>query len=416
VTITRRDLLRAAAGAAAGLAVPQAWADLIAGREGARRLPPGGRSSGGGPDVFDGRVLHEARLTLDPAHWKALRQNYQRDEYYPADLSLDGYVVRKVGIRSRGDGSRNPTKPSLRVDVNRYVKGQDFHALKSLVLKNLDDDSSCLRERLAFDVYEAMGVPTPRYAHTRVTVNGEYRGLYGLIEPIRKAFLRSRFGEARGNLFSFEYEKATDDLYDFSDRGEDPKAYIPSPFKPRTHRRSPDGAALVKLIPTLNHAPDATLAREISAYVDVDQFITYFAVENALADSDGFGSGTGRTNFSLYQPPGKGPFIFIPWDKDMTLQRADWPLFQNAERSVLTRRLLADPAWRKTYEQKVSQTIDSFVNARWLLPRLEAAYGQIREAVHADTFKGRFNEEFELRVAGLRVIVERRRQGILRSA
>ena len=35
-------------------------------------------------------VLHDARLDLDPAAWQALRENYLDNQYYAANLTVDG--------------------------------------------------------------------------------------------------------------------------------------------------------------------------------------------------------------------------------------------------------------------------------------------------------------------------------------
>ena len=99
--------------------------------------------------MFNQAVLHETRIVMDPADWKALRDNFFTNQYYAANISIDGKVVEQVGIRSRGSGSRNETKPGLKVDFNKYIKTQEFHDYKTLVLDNLTQDPALMRERLA---------------------------------------------------------------------------------------------------------------------------------------------------------------------------------------------------------------------------------------------------------------------------
>jgi hypothetical protein len=48
---------------------------------------------------------------MGPADWQALRADYRSNQYYAADNSFDGTVVAQAGIRSRGEGSRDPTSP-----------------------------------------------------------------------------------------------------------------------------------------------------------------------------------------------------------------------------------------------------------------------------------------------------------------
>ncbi len=400
--VTRRTALLALPAAAAGIALARSrfgwW--------------PGDPAA----DLFRPDIFHDAGLEMEPRDWKALRDNVFANDYYPATLTIDGESQGKVAVRSRGDGSRFHDKPSFKVDVNHYVKGQKFHGLKTIVLKNLGEDETGLRERLAFAVFEAVGIKAPRQAHTRMRVNGEERGVYSLVEPVRKPFLRARFGGDAGNLFDYQYETNPEVLYDFSDRGPDAKSYVPRPFKPRTHKRSPQTAPLVRFLRALNQAPDATVGQVLEEHLDVRQFVTYIAVENALADMDGFGAGSGRNNFLLYQASARDRFMFIPWDKDMTLQRADLPVFLNSDRNVLTRRLLKDPVWRRTYQDTVARVVESFVNEGWMMPRLEAGLRQIREAFLADRHMPFPRHQYDLRVNDLRRTIERRPYGILPGA
>ena len=52
-----------------------------------------------------------------------------------------------MGIRSRGQGSRNPIKIGLRVDMARYTTGQTLAGLSTIILDNLWQDDALIRER-----------------------------------------------------------------------------------------------------------------------------------------------------------------------------------------------------------------------------------------------------------------------------
>jgi CotH protein len=370
----------------------------------------------GGPDgvalaadpIFDQSVLHETRIVMDPADWRALRDNYLTNQYYAANISLDGEVVPQVGIRSRGSGSRSETKPGLKVDFNKYIKTQEFHGYKTLVVDNLTQDPALMRERLSFAVFEAMGIAAPQIAHTRLTVNDEYWGVYTLVEPVSKPFLKSRIGQESGNLFDYTYNFA----WDFSYRGPEATAYVPLPFEPQTNEDKLDASDLVGFVRAINELPDATFSRDIAAYLDTERFLTYLAVENALAEYDGFVGDFGLNNFYLYQYGGQARFTFIPWDKETNLASPSWPVFRRLETNVLTRKLLADPAQRAVYLAALRRAA-GYVNASWLGPLLERTYTQIREAALLDTRKQVSNDEFELAIAGLRAVVAARGPDIL---
>jgi hypothetical protein len=363
----------------------------------------------GSAPIFDQQVLHEARLDLDPSAWEALRRNYLTNQYYSANLSVDGVAVSQVGIRSRGSGSRDATKPGLEVDFNRYVASQEYYGYKRLVLDNMTQDASFLRERLSFAVFEGMGIAAPRNAFAKLYVNGEYWGLYDLVEKVSKPFLESRLGEKSGALFNYQWDEA----WDFSWRGDDPDAYVPVPFEPETNEDDPDVAGpLVRFVRAINETPDAGFAAAMDAWIDVNRFLTHLAVENALAERDGLVGDQGLNNFYLYQYGGRDRFVFIPWDKDSTFVSGTWPLYRNLDTNVLTRRLVADSSKRTYYADAVRRAVSTCVNERWLVPRLDAAWTQIQAAALADPHKPFSTGEVQAAVAGLRGVIAARESDV----
>jgi spore coat protein CotH len=359
--------------------------------------------------LFDQERLHEVRLSMRAADWQALRANFMSDDYYVADVALDGVAVRGIGVRSRGSGSRSGTKPALKLDFNEYVSSQQYGGYKELVLDNLVQDVSFVRERLAFAVFEAVGIPAPQNSYARLYVNDEYWGLYQVTEPVGKPFLKARLGEDKGNLFDYEYATR----WDFSYRGADPREYVPVPFKPETNEDDLDPSALVDFIRAITDTPDEDFVRTMQGWLDVPRLLTYVAVENALAERDGLLGEEGMNNFFLYQYGGERRFTFVPWDKDTCLHHADWPAFLRVETNVLVRRLLSDAGQQKLYLETLRRVASSYVNPRWLTPRLESAYTQIREAALQDPHKPQSNDELELSIAGLRGVIAGREVDVL---
>jgi hypothetical protein len=150
----------------------------------------------------------------------------------------------------------------------------------------------------------------------------------------------------------------------------------------------------------------------ISAFLDTKTFLTYVAVENAIAENDGFVGYAGMNNYYLYQYAGGNRFVFIPWDKDTAFTEGSWPLYQRMDTNVLTRRLIADPEQAQAYAAAVGQAA-GFVSEGFLVPRLEGLYEVMRNAALADTHKPQSNDEFELAVATLRGIVAARQPDIM---
>jgi hypothetical protein len=353
--------------------------------------------------LFDPAVLHEVRVEMSARDWQTLKDFYWKDDFYPAAVTIDGDSVSLIGVRSRGQGSRSETKPSLKLDFNRYVRGQRFHGQKSLAIKNLVQDVSMMRDYLAMWVFEGMGIAAPRYSFARMFVNGEAMGVFNIVESVEEPFLHSRFGEDGGNLFNYEYGMPPDTVvYDLGDRGPHVDDYIPRPFKPQTNLDRFDGRGLVQFIRTVNDAPASRFLTDVAGHLDVDRFLTYVAVENALAEQDGFVGRFGMNNFFLYQYAATSRFVVIPWDKNTAFTDARWPIDFNLHTNVLTRRLTADPVKMKVYREAVGRAGRSYVNEAYLVPKLDAAYTLIRAAALADTKKPYSNEQLESGVGGLR--------------
>ena len=100
-------------------------------------------------DLFNSTTLQRLDLELHSADWAKLKENFQTNTFYPADMIWNGQTVRNVGIRSRGRGSRNANKPGLKIDFDKYSANQKFLGLKSLVLDNLTQDPSGIHETVA---------------------------------------------------------------------------------------------------------------------------------------------------------------------------------------------------------------------------------------------------------------------------
>ena len=81
-------------------------------------------------DLFNNTTVQRLDLELHSSDWSKLKENFQTNTYYPADLVWNGQTVRNVGIRSRGRGSRNEHKPGLKIDFDRYSANQKFLGLK----------------------------------------------------------------------------------------------------------------------------------------------------------------------------------------------------------------------------------------------------------------------------------------------
>ena len=119
-------------------------------------------------------------------------------EYVHAAIDFEGRQFDDVAVRIKGNGSFRPVakfgKPSLKIDLNKFVKGQKLAGVSTLNLHNNITDASWMNEVLAYRLYRDAGTPAPRTAYARVyvTVTGSqtraYQGLYSLVENVDTNF------------------------------------------------------------------------------------------------------------------------------------------------------------------------------------------------------------------------------------
>ena len=152
-------------------------------------------------NIFDNTVLHDVQLFLHPKDLALLRQNWQLNTFYPATLQIGSTRIRDVAVRSRGLGSRNPHKLGLEVDFDRYVTGRTVLGLSGLVLDNLWQDASMVKEAMALAMFDRAAMPASRYAFARMTLNGEFQGLYAIVETIDEQFLARAYQDPEGYLY-----------------------------------------------------------------------------------------------------------------------------------------------------------------------------------------------------------------------
>ena len=378
------------------------------------------------PDVFfDDSVVHEIRLSINTKDWQTLKSEFLSNDYYPCDMRWRDQVVRNIGIRSRGTGSRSGTKPGLRVDFDRYTSGLRFLTLKSFVLRNNTQDASNLHERLAMLLFRRLGVPAPREAHARLYVNDEYAGLYTIVESVDRAFLGRTYGTDEGYLFDYDYPVDAQPYY-FEDRGPDPSRYLPLPFKPETHEDDPKPEFIVQLVQAINQSSTASFRGAIAEYLDLEKFLRHIAVESFVSEVDGFLGDFGMNNFFLHRFDNSRLFTTIPWDKSEAFKGGiERSIFHNIRdvpsprQNRLMSRVMAQQDLVNTYLDLLVATARSASEAEggggpgWLEREIEREYQQIHADALADPVKPFTNDQFEQAVEALRAFARQRPASIM---
>jgi hypothetical protein len=128
-------------------------------------------------------------------------------DWVRAEFRYAGTTLGDVGVRWKGNRSRQGLdgKPSWKLRFDKFVPKQRFLGQRELVLNNLVEDPTAVREALAYRLYRGAGVPAPRTGWAQLVVDGANLGLYLNLEAIDRGPLKRVFGDDDGTLYEGEF-------------------------------------------------------------------------------------------------------------------------------------------------------------------------------------------------------------------
>jgi spore coat protein CotH len=154
----------------------------------------------------------QIRIVMKGDDWQLLKTSTSAKPYVRADFWFDGEPYKNVAVRPKGMSSlmsaRGGDRMPLKIDFNFFNAAQTFRGIKKLALNNGFSDPTFIRETIAYELFEQMGLPTPRKAFADVWVNDIHLGLYTIVEQIDKTFLHRNFANPEGNLYKPEMPAA----------------------------------------------------------------------------------------------------------------------------------------------------------------------------------------------------------------
>ena len=345
-------------------------------------------------ELFDDARLHTLELTVHSRDWDDLKAAYRLNTYYPADVSWDDTRVRNAGVRSRGNSSRSGDKPGLELEFDYYVSGQKFAGLRTLVLDNLVTDPSMLREAVATAFLRRVGVPASRESFARLVVNGEFMGLYAMVEPVNRDFARGAFGQA-GLLFEYRWRWPFYETY----LGDELEPYM-TIFASRNGSTGSTESLygpIRELFRAINVTADSEFM-DVDRVLDLSGMVRLIAADAFMGELDGTVGYDGMNNIYLYSIGDRAHFI--PWDKDHAFWDASSSVVASTDH-VLMAKVLGTPALRQQFLDTLEAATAAAVTDSWLQETFARSYKLIREAALADERKPFQNDEFEAGVAAL---------------
>ena len=158
--------------------------------------------------LFDTSQIISVDIIMDEADWKDMLANSTEESYYECNVKINGDMFYRVGIRPKGNTSlssiaSDPTtdRYSFKLEFDQYIDEQTCYGLDKLILNNNYADATNMKEALIYDMYQYLGVDASLYNYAKISVNGEYWGVYLALEAVEDSFLLRNYGTENGELY-----------------------------------------------------------------------------------------------------------------------------------------------------------------------------------------------------------------------
>ena len=336
--------------------------------------------------AFTPTAVNTLSITITDENWQDILDNPLDEEYHETAITFNGVTLDSVAIRTKGGSSLSSVansssdRYSFKVDINEYVSGQKFFGLKKFTLQNSFNDPSYMREVIAYELMDEMGVPTPEHAYVNFYVNGELFGLYLMVEAVDGEFVEKHFTNSNGDLYKPD-GTGSDLLW----LGDDIQSY--TDINLQTNEDTTDNGAFINFVESLDKG-------ETSA-IDIDTLLRYMSVSTSLSNLDSY-HGPLAHNYYIYDDD--GVFSILPWDfnesfgtfamdcngVDVRELYIDEPVSGALSERPLIANVFAEQSNLDTYHSYLTQLINGSLSSDTFNARVNEIADLIREHVQND--------------------------------
>ncbi len=220
-----------------------------------------------------------------------------KEEYVDCTVSISGTEIEnyEAGIRGRGNSTWGLPKKPYRIKFDEKVSLFGEEENKSWVLLALYGDYSAVKDKLAFTMADAIGTDAfvPSYNYIELYLNGKYEGLYLLTDQVDENSGRTAVKEKFTaedvevpflvELDAYAPEEGVEGVDWFRIGG----SYYAIKYPEVDDRYTDEQFEYIKqyIIDVDNACKEGSLEK-LSALVDIDSFIDYYIVQEAMGQAE----------------------------------------------------------------------------------------------------------------------------------
>lgn len=324
-------------------------------------------------ELFSGPVP-ALRIEIPEAGMATLRQyDYVWRQKRPERIDVKATVregqnvYTNVAIHLKGSFSFQgiDSKPSMTLHFDKFEPGQLFHGLKKIHLNNSVQDSTSLSEQFGREIFKQIGIACPRATPAVVNLNGRNLGLCVLVEGANKQFLKRNFPSAEGNL------------YDGGAGGD-----ITKELGVISGENADDRSDLKELIAATREPDPVKRLALMQKILDVDEFITFAAIEASIVHWDGYCIGC--NNYRVFNDKSRGKLVFMPHGMDQLFGVSSsttlslTPVF----RGMVAKALFTIPEARARYLKRIEELSAKELSVEALHARIDHLAERLRPSLN----------------------------------
>ncbi len=346
-------------------------------------------------NLFNKDDIMEIDIDIDEKLWNELADNAMEEEYYSANITINGEAYYNVGLRAKGNTTLSQIanddttdRYSFKVKFDEYIDGQTLKGLEKLALNNMMQDTTYMKEYLSYDLLNKMGVSTPAFQYASITLNGEPWGLYLALEVMEESYIERYYGTTDGNLYKPEttnmaknnmpMEQGKEingpmgrntggaDLVYSGDEHSNYSTIFENAIFDYTNEEDYD--KIIAMVKSLNED-----INNIEKHLDLDEVLRYFAVNTFVVNLDSYASNM-KHNYYLYEQD--GICSILPWDYNLAFGAfqggsasnvinfpIDNPVADSLESSPLIGKLLEVEEYKEKYHEYLNEIVQDYVNS-----------------------------------------------------
>jgi len=285
--------------------------------------------------------LQTVHIEIEENNLNYLLQNAADEPYVMTNsVTIGDVTLGYCGLRTKGSftlehsytENEGSDRFSFTINFGKYIKKKDygkkqnFFGCDKISFNNFFFDKTMMKEFFALKLMDEMGLPTPEYGIAKLYINGNYYGVYAMVEAMDHSILERYYGVDKDELSSYLckpegtkllYEEIEADPSLLWEQDEDTLKDVEDMI--------PTVTEWVRRINFLSGGMDFNgqavdvnseeYVQLLSQIMDIDEVVKYYAVHSWLCQMDNYFDG--QKNYGLYVDP-NGRAVVVPWDYDLS--------------------------------------------------------------------------------------------------